>query len=717
MRRATAALVLLWASAAGTLWSAEIQETVESAFKAFLEGRVDDAIKGYRYLETLGVSLPDPDSNMAVLSRDKADNDAALALWVKSSLIEGADGFVWNQRGWSYLAEDRPGEAKDSFLKGVDRSSTTAMQAEANLGLGLSALANSQPKGGMIPLRSALVQGPYILPVASYVTGLTALSVGDKPAALAYLRQSIDLDPVNLESIRELARLDEKVGENRSAWRLFNRLLALDPGDGEALQHSKKLARFIPGDPTASLPLRRLPRPMLAPDAEGASLPKSSVTIRVGLYSGPDGKPETADRMYFMVNSNFQLKTGNETVNENGRGYDQWEIAFRPENNVVEVRDTARNIQHTAKQPFRIVPGAKQGSVLIKSPHFLNDFGFDAGDRELRGALEVIPTPNGFRLVNEIELEDYLAGAVGAALPEKSPAEAYKAQAVLSRTMVLWYKSQALPNLERTDLCDSARCQRYVGINDEARETRSAVKDTTGLVLISADGRLARVMEHENCGGRTESGLETGDPSLKNLLSVDDAPLAGLPPHTPAQLERWTHEFPPRDRFCEAGSLTAPAESRWVRIIDASELKARAERVQYIGAIKHIRVSKRSATGRALSLEVTGSRGTLSFEGPKAIEDFLSPGSLRSTLFTIQPLAKGGSAARFILWGAGTGHGLGMCRAGAIGQASLGRGWKTILATYFPGLKAENLHYKPPPPKGQGFGKGKPKNPHFKPKK
>ena len=34
---------------------------------------------------------------------------------LKSSLLEGADGFVWNQRGWAFLAIGREREARDSF--------------------------------------------------------------------------------------------------------------------------------------------------------------------------------------------------------------------------------------------------------------------------------------------------------------------------------------------------------------------------------------------------------------------------------------------------------------------------------------------------------------------------------------------------------------------------------------------------------------------------
>ena len=679
------------------LWGADVPETLVSSYKAFLEGRWNDALSGFRYIAALNIANPDPYANLALISRDTGNNDAALPLWVKASLFENVDGFIWNQRGWSYISADRLKDAGESFRKAIDRSSTTASQAEANLGLGIASLLDSRPKAGMAPLRSALVQGPYIMPIASYETALTALAMKDKGAAQAYLRQSAGLDPMNLETLSTLANLYDKIGETRAAWRVYHQIASLNPADENAAAQIKKLTPYIHGDPLNSLPIRRLARPLLSADSEqNATLSHSSVSVRVALYSREDGKPATAKSLFFMANSDFKLTAGNgEVIKDDGKGLDQWEILFRGESNLVEVRDTAHNIQHTAKQPFRITPTARGGSVLVKSVQFDDTVGLDPGDREMRGTLEIVPTPYGFKLINEVPLEDYLMGAVGAAMPQGSPQEAYKAQAVLARTIALYSKATHAPNLERYDLCDSAACQRYLGVNDEMAEANKGVAATEGMVL-SLDGRLAKVMQHENCGGVTEDGGAV-DESLKALVSVKDAPGPIAPLGSPLELERWAHEFPPRDRFCEAGGLTPAVQSRWIRILEARDLKARAEKIKYIGSIKSIHAKKRTATGRIRVLEVEGSKDSLVFEGDKAISDFLSPGSLRSTLFTITPLMKGDSAERFILWGVGTGSGLGMCRAGAIGQASMGRDFKTILATYFPNLKLDSIIEKPKP--------------------
>jgi stage II sporulation protein D len=701
---------------AGWAMCADLKETLASGHKAYLEGRYADSAAAFRYLSTLGVGGADTDANLALLAREQGEKDAALPLWIKATLQEG-DGFFWAQRGWSYLNEGRAKEARDSFLKAVDRSTTTATQAEANLGLGLAALARSAPKEGMDPLRSALVQGPFMMAAASHETALIAASVGDKQAALAYFRQALSVDPLHFESLRALARLQEKIGENRAAWRAYARIASLDPKDAEASAKVKKLAQFIPGDPETSMAVRRLTRPLLDPaSVPVVPLAASSPTLRVALFTDGTGAPATITQAYFMVNGPFKLlNAAGETVKEDGRGFDQWEILYRPETDLVELRDASRNIQYTTKTPFKVVPLERQGSVLLKSAKFIQLAGFDRGDRELRGAVEGRPTPDGFKFVNELPLEDYLYGAVSSALPQNSPMRAYEAQAIVSRTLALWYKSQSPPNQERADICDSRKCQRYLGISEEMRDASKGVAATEGLVL-TKDGRLARAMQHQHCGGFTEDGASTGDATLADLVSAGDGP-GPAAPSTPLQLERFIHEFPARERYCEAQPLTAPSDARWVRLLEAGPVQERADRIKPVGTISRLRPARRTATGRMLALEVIGSRGSIMLEGADAIESLLSPGSLRSTLFTIQELPKGGPV-RWVLWGAGTGHGLGFCRAGAMGQAALGRGYQDILSVYFPKYEIEGLDGLGPKKKEPGLtpkGKKLPLNPRFKP--
>lgn len=694
MRTAAAAVLLLVASAA---WSADVEETVRSSYGAFLQGRYEDSASGWRYLSSLSVSAPRPEANEALAMSEDGKHESALPLWIKASILEGADGFIWNQRAWTALALGRLSDARGGFEKAMDRSASTATQAEAQLGLGLTALLDDKPRAAFEPLRRAGISGPYAIAAAAQLTAEAALSVGDKQTALTYFRQSLDVDPLNLEALRALTLLLDRIGDNRAAWRAARRLLALDPADPDALKVLKHNERFVIGDADAASGARRLSRPVLDGEATSPSPPASKRAIRVGLYGAPDGRPAVMTRCYVIANSSFKVtSTAYGALRDNGRAFDQWEVEFRPETGVVEVRDAARNILFVAKQPFKFIPDSPNGSVLVKSAKITEPLGVDVGDREERGAVEVIPTPWGFRLVQDVSLEFYLYGVVSMALPEGSPPEAYKAQAVAARTAAAWAMGHRADTLERFDVLDDASLQRTIGLSGELRAAADGVDATAALVL-AEDGQVARAPQHEDSGGITEDGRESDEPGMERLVSTSDSvkPFEGW--RTPLDLVRFAREAPQEGLFSEAAPTPSPAAMRWVRVIGAKQLRERIARRKDIGAIRRVRVSGRTATGRVKALEIVGSRGSLLYTGRREIEGVLSPGSLRSTLFVLQPLYDGKDLERLLLWGAGTGSGLGMPRAGAAGQAALGRPWKEILKTYFPRCEVRDLDHPPEP--------------------
>ena len=671
--------------------AADAEEAVATARGAFLAGRYEDAESAWRYLSELGVAAPEPEANLALTLRDSGRHEAATAQWLKASLLEGVDGFAWNQRAWSYLATGRPREARDAFTHALDRSSTTATQAEANVGLGLSFILDGKPKASDAPLRRAGLSGPYEISISAQLTAEAAMLTGDRQTALAYLRQAVEIDPANNEALRGLAKALFDAGDNRAAWRAYKKILSLDPMDGGARRLYEKIGRFVTGDLDAAAGLRRVARPVLDSESGEASHPLSTRVIRVGLYGAPDGRPAVLTRAYVMTNSSFKVTSvSHGTFRDNGRAFDQWEVDFRPENGLVEVRDASRNILFTSKTPFAFVPDAKRGSVLIKSAVITDQIGVDPGDREVRDAVEVVPNPWGFRLVQVAPVEQYLIGVVSLALPIDSPPQALRAQAVVSRTAAYWASENRDERLERCDLLDDDSTQRTIGVSGEMRSAAEAVAGTEGLAL-ALNGRAARVLQHVDSGGTTEDGAQTGEPGLEHLVSVQDAAVPGIPWRTSVELERCVHEAPPEGLFSETAAVATPNSSRWMRVIDARDLRARIERRKDLGALRRLRVAGRTSTGRVLAIEVTGAGGSAMYVGRKEIEALLGPGSLRSTLFTLQPIMNGNKVSRVILWGAGTGSGLGFARAGALGQASLGIAWREIVRHYFPRLEVKDF--------------------------
>lgn len=683
---------------------ADVDEAARTARGSFLEGRHQDAAASWRYLSKLGVAAHDPETNLALALRESGEHEAAVPQWVKASLLESSDGFVWNQRGWSYLAVGRRKEAQEAFVKALDRSSTTASQAEANLGLGLAAILDAKPRAALDPLRRAGLLGPYAISASARLTAEASRMLKDPQSSLTYLRQSLEVDPLHFGALEEFMRLLHKIGDNRTAWRAARRLLSFDPGHEEARRILKKNARFMTGDLDAAAGVRRIARPVLFAGSDDPPLPGKSREVRVGLYGAPDGRAAVLTRVYFMANAPFAVTSvGHGVLRDDGRAGDQWEVEFRPETNLVEVRDASRRILFTSKQPFRIETSVPRGSVLLKSASLKDTVGVDLGDREVRSAVEFVPTPWGFRAVQVAPLELYLYGVVSAALPPDSPPQAYRAQAVVARTAAVWAMEHRPANLENVDLLDDDSVQRTIGVSGELADAAEAVRDTEGLVL--AKGHLvARVLQHEDSGGMTEDGAQSGEPGAEHLVSVQDSARPRVPWRTPAELERFLHEAPPDGLFSEAAVVARPATARWLRVIPGEDLRERVERRQDIGALRGIRAASRTPSGRVKAVEVIGAKGTLHYIGFKELESLLSPGTLRSTLFTFQPVFDGKKLDRLIVWGAGTGHGLGFAKAGALGQAAQGAPWRRIVKHYFPTLEVRDLNKPPAPPAPKGVG-------------
>jgi stage II sporulation protein D len=117
------------------------------------------------------------------------------------------------------------------------------------------------------------------------------------------------------------------------------------------------------------------------------------------------------------------------------------------------------------------------------------------------------------------------------------------------------------------------------------------------------------------------------------------------------------------------------------------------------GLVRSLRVSARTASGRAAALEAGG------FDPPVvAAEAFrVALGRtagwqlLRSTAFEVERRAGG-----YRFTGRGRGHGVGLCVAGAARLARAGRPASAILSNYFPGSGLASLHFAPPGPSAAG---------------
>jgi stage II sporulation protein D len=140
------------------------------------------------------------------------------------------------------------------------------------------------------------------------------------------------------------------------------------------------------------------------------------------------------------------------------------------------------------------------------------------GGRAYRGALRVKRAGSGLQVVNVVGLESYLWGVVPSEMPQRWPAEALAAQAVVARTY-------ALAHLHKGDfdLFSDTRSQVYGGIAAEAQSATDAVNETARQVVLYND-ELADTYFFSSSGGKTANVQDVwpSSPPEPYLVSVPD---------------------------------------------------------------------------------------------------------------------------------------------------------------------------------------------------
>lgn len=258
-------------------------------------------------------------------------------------------------------------------------------------------------------------------------------------------------------------------------------------------------------------------------------------------------------------------------------------------------------------------------------------------------------------VINEIGLEDYVAGILPREVNPKWPEESLKAQAVVSRTYAL--RNVRKHEADGFDLCSETHCQVYGGVETETPSTNAAVAETRGEVM-TFEGKLAQTLFFACCGGYTED---------------------------PKYVWSWEAETPKylkgrKDKYCE----NSPHEY-WKNRIKGEFIRQRLAKAGFrIGDIENIRISGINRSGRAENLKIRHSEGTLTIKAAKfrlAVDAWL----IKSTMFS--NIVRYGDSFEFR--GSGWGHGVGMCQWGAKVMADKRFKYTEILKYFYPGTEIE----------------------------
>lgn len=313
-------------------------------------------------------------------------------------------------------------------------------------------------------------------------------------------------------------------------------------------------------------------------------------------------------------------------------------------------------------------------------PHIINLNGSD-----YRGKVHLILNADGrtFDIINLVPLEPYLAGVVGAEMPDYWEPEALKAQAVAARTYCLYIKNRFGVN-RRWDVSRTQASQVYLGVGGESAQTWNVVNSTYGKVLVSkrsdsgssvgggiGTAGLFPTYYSSVCGGHTEDSERVFGDSFEPLHGVacpycKDVAKLGVFFWPMAQFDRATVVRRLVEKYPKLGAL---GDIRDLQVADSSE---------YGGFSRLTRIRVVGSTGKSETLRAEDLRLTVDPTGRK----------IRSTLCQI---VKWGDGWAF-LSGRGWGHGVGLCQCGAEGLARRGKKMPEILHHYYPGSEIVSIY-------------------------
>ncbi len=299
-------------------------------------------------------------------------------------------------------------------------------------------------------------------------------------------------------------------------------------------------------------------------------------------------------------------------------------------------------------------------------------------------------------VVNVLPLETYLMGVVGSEMQEKFPIEVLKAQAITARSFSL-ARIGKQHRLSPFDLCDEVHCHVYGGIDRESPGVKKAVLETKGLILMY-NNKICETFYSGVCGGHTENNeyVWEGEPRvyLKGKLDADLNSFSNTFLQNEENVRLWIESSP--NVFCNTQKEPVPdflkyttKYFRWEVRYSQREISniIRKKTGENIGRLLKVIPVSRGVSGRLTEIKFEGTRKTITIEKELAIRKALSENYLYSSCFVVNR-----DGNDFIIKGAGWGHGVGMCQAGAAMMALQGFKYRKILNHYYQNAEIVKLY-------------------------
>ena len=354
-------------------------------------------------------------------------------------------------------------------------------------------------------------------------------------------------------------------------------------------------------------------------------------------------------------------------------------------------------------------------------------------NQSFSGSVKFIVEDGKITAVNVLSVEDYLTSVISSEMSATASLELLKAHAVISRS---WLLAQIQKNKEiveskqeystmvvtedelvrwydredhtRFDICADDHCQRYQGVTRASTSiVRDAIAQTRGLLLMS-DGKICDARYSKSCGGAFEEFQYCWeDIKYPYLVKQRDSKTeTELPDLTiEEEAEKWILSSP--ESFCNTTDKEILSQVlnhydqetvnfyRWTQEYSQKELSAlilKRSGVDY-GDILDLIPVERGTSGRLVKLKIVGTKKTKTIGKELEIRRTLSESHLYSSAFVVERVGnENGVPQKFVLKGAGWGHGVGLCQIGAAVMGEKGYKFDEILLHYFVGASLEKLY-------------------------
>ncbi len=297
----------------------------------------------------------------------------------------------------------------------------------------------------------------------------------------------------------------------------------------------------------------------------------------------------------------------------------------------IKVLDSERDFGHASHVELR--------SLSLESVFRVRPIQPELESRQYDDNLTVAFEDRFITLVNEVDIDNYLAGVVESEAGPNADAEFYKAQSVLCRTYALKELDRHLT--EGFSLCDGTHCQAYNGKSTYNPLILEAILETSGTVVADYNFKLITAAYHSNSGGQTQKASYAWLTDEEYLQSVVD----------PYSLHQSGAKWQDTISF-----------DAWKTYLLDNGMKSVVKIPDEIIYVEQMRRKKYFILDKD-SIRLT-----------KIREDW----GFKSSFFDMFP-----DGDSILIWGKGYGHGIGMSQQGALKMARDGFRYQDILLFYF----------------------------------